>query len=145
MTKSYNFIFVMYRMVEIISSSQLWIRVARVCRLEMAPLFKKYFEMGLLWLKMNCLKSAVLLFFKLDTIGPCSELLNEVLCIAVVQGAADYLTSNMKVWKKQDSNLGHTGKVRIKPRGKSFFRPPTLILCCFAVSWPTRLHRYCHL
>ena len=35
----------------------------------------------------KCLKNLVTFFCKLNLIGPCSELLNEALCILVAQGA----------------------------------------------------------
>ena len=43
--------------------------------------------MGLLEVEIKCLKSAVQPLFKLNPIGPCLGLSNEVLCILVAQGA----------------------------------------------------------
>ena len=39
-------------------------------------------------MEIKCLKSAVMLFFKLNPVGPYLGLSNEVLCILVAQGAS---------------------------------------------------------
>ena len=78
-------------------------------------------------MEIKCLKGAVTVFFKVNSIGPCLGLSNEALFIIIGQGAAFKVGGLKRLAYLPFSKIGFK-----MVRGQIFFGHPTLIGYSFA-------------
>ena len=87
-------------------------------------------------------KSAFTLFIKLNLIGPCLGISNEILRILVAQRATKLLEDEVGGLKilRPSAHFYWMKKLSMLCKQPHFFRPSTLTSCSFASPWATRMH-----